>query len=240
MVFDFKRIFSGLILITILTASYYLHLDNLIYFFLLIFSIYDLLKSKILPNKINFIYLTIFLLFILFFSYLFNYINYLFIVEFILIFLIILNKDNLRYYFFLSILIFLAIFIQIGISDRNLFYQIFMIAFLNDTTAYVFGRVFKGPKIIPSISPNKTWSGTIFSFFITLNILIFYDFKLFFAIFLSLSLFFGDILFSYVKRKIHLKDFSNLIQGHGGILDRIDSIFLFVIFYQFMNSISRL
>tara|TARA_Y100000996_G_C22391395_1_gene589291 strand:+ start:361 stop:525 length:165 start_codon:yes stop_codon:yes gene_type:complete len=52
---------------------------------------------------------------------------------------------------------------------------------------------------------------------------------------MSLSLFFGDIFFSYIKRNIGIKDFSNLLGSHGGILDRLDSMFfLTMIFYVYL------
>ncbi len=47
---------------------------------------------------------------------------------------------------------------------------------------------------------------------------------------MSISLFFGDIYFSYIKRSLKIKDFSKLLKGHGGILDRIDSTFFVIPF----------
>ena len=232
LVFDFKRIFSGLILISLLTTAYYFNLDNFIYVLLIFFSIYDLFYSKFLKINESIIYLIIFVLIIIAHSFTFNYFQYLFLIQFIFILLMLFHKKKLNHYFFLSILIFLIMFIHIGKIDRNLFYQIFLIAFLNDSMAYLFGKFIKGPKIIPSISPNKTWSGTILSFFITFGTLSVFGYNLFIAFLLSASLFFGDIFFSYIKRKMKIKDFSNLINGHGGLLDRLDSMYLFVIFFQ--------
>ena len=53
-----------------------------------------------------------------------------------------------------------------------------------------------------------------------------------FSFICSISFFAGDIYFSYIKRLSNLKDFSNLLKSHGGILDRLDSIFLIVIFFN--------
>lgn len=107
-------------------------------------------------------------------------------------------------------------------------------SFLNDTSAYLFGKFFKGPKILPLISPNKTWSGTFFSFLIsTLSFKYFFNFNIYDSLMLSLLFFFGDIYFSSIKRKLNIKDFSKSLKGHGGILDRLDSIFLCT-FYIFI------
>ena len=98
-------------------------------------------------------------------------------------------------------------------------------SFINDTTAFLAGRNFKGPLIAPNISPKKTWSGTIASFLISFALLVIFDFDLLFSILISSSFFIGDLFFSYFKRSINIKDFSNLLMGHGGFLDRFDSIF---------------
>ena len=95
------------------------------------------------------------------------------------------------------------------------------------------GKTLKGPLIIPSISPKKTWSGTILSFLITCITLYFLDYPLLISIALSISLFLGDIFFSYIKRINNLKDFSNILKGHGGVLDRLDSMFFFIIIINY-------
>ena len=97
----------------------------------------------------------------------------------------------------------------------------------------IFWQILKGTLIFPSISPNKTWSGTIISFICSLILIILFVISLIIAVFLSISLFLGDIFFSFIKRKINLKDFSNFLQGHGGILDRLDSMFFFIIILNF-------
>ena len=55
------------------------------------------------------------------------------------------------------------------------------------------------------------------------------------SLFLSSSLFLGDIYFSFIKRKNKLKDFSNLIPGHGGLLDRLDSMTFFSLILLVIN-----
>ena len=120
--------------------------------------------------------------------------------------------------------------------DRLLFYKLIFISFFNDTTAFIFGKLLKGPKIIKSISPNKTWSGTLISFLLSFLVLIYFNFNYFTSFLISLSLFFGDLYFSFIKRTNNIKDFSNIFKGHGGILDRIDSVFLssYIVFLIFI------
>ena len=117
-------------------------------------------------------------------------------------------------------------------SDRNLFYLIFFISFFNDTVAYIFGKFLGGPRILPKISPNKTWSGTFISFLLTTLLLFSLNFNILISMIISISIFFGDIFFSYIKRFLNLKDFSPLLGSHGGILDRLDSMFFVTIIFQ--------
>ena len=173
----------------------------------------------------------------------------------IIAFLLIFKNFSLIYLISTSIILFLLSFFKFNSSsififllgcfftslyfisfEGNLIYIIFLISFINDTFAYIVGKTFKGPLITPKISPKKTWSGTIFSFLLSLILFNFFGFNIFYSFILSISLFLGDIYFSYVKRSINIKDFSNLIPGHGGILDRMDSLF----FLPFIIIISSL
>jgi len=102
---------------------------------------------------------------------------------------------------------------------------------ITDVFAYLFGRYFKGPKLAPTISPNKTWSGLIagvlcaslwssFSgYFIgTSNVWGFLIIGGGTAVLAQL----GDLSISVVKRRFGVKDTGRLIPGHGGLLDRMD------------------
>ena len=111
-----------------------------------------------------------------------------------------------------------------------------------DLGGYIFGKIFKGPKLI-KYSPNKTYSGLVGSFLLSFSLmpicfyydLFYYDQGIKLVIFLfliSASSQFGDIFISYFKRKSNVKDTGKLIPGHGGILDRIDGmIFAFPLAY---------
>jgi len=127
--------------------------------------------------------------------------------------------------FNLTVIFFLYFLFEILSLDRLLFFKLIFISFFNDTSAFFFGKILKGPKIIKSISPNKTWSGTLISFFLSFIVLIYLNFDCFTSFLISISLFFGDLYLSLIKRSNHIKDFSQIFRGHGGILDRIDSVF---------------
>ena len=113
-----------------------------------------------------------------------------------------------------------------------LFY-LFIVTALNDIGQFVSGKLFGNRKIAPSISPNKTWQGlaggVVVSQLVTLALTSYLQLGSLgtmagVALLLSLGGFFGDLMFSAAKRYLGIKDFSQLIPGHGGILDRIDSL----------------
>ena len=100
-----------------------------------------------------------------------------------------------------------------------------------DTAAYVTGKVLKGPKLIPFISPNKTWAGLLGGLLIGTGVGYETSFWLFPGVFTFGGIFLlvliaqgGDLLESFAKRLSGIKDTSFLIPGHGGVLDRLDSL----------------
>ena len=137
--------------------------------------------------------------------------------------------------------------------------MIFSISMSTDTFAYLVGRTLKGPKLAPKISPNKTISGAIgglvFGALATMALyLLFNLIPSFNALFESINLNIihilmigiegsianqiGDLYESSVKRKLGIKDFGKIMPGHGGILDRFDSlmfvapiVYIFIILY---------
>lgn len=110
---------------------------------------------------------------------------------------------------------------------------LFAIVWATDTGALVFGKLIGGAKLAPRLSPGKTWAGTIggtvtavvfFAPFIAIfgaDILA----ALLFAAGLSVVAHLGDLLESAIKRRFGFKDSGGLIPGHGGMLDRVDSLF---------------
>ncbi len=120
------------------------------------------------------------------------------------------------------------------------FLFLILICVFTDIGGYIFGKIFKGPKLT-KISPNKTYSGVIGSFLVSLFVGLLFlqytnsdffgndDINIFVSIFLiSLVSQIGDLIISFFKRKAKLKNTGNILPGHGGLLDRIDGM-IFVI-----------
>ena len=113
-----------------------------------------------------------------------------------------------------------------------------------DSAAYFAGTTIGGPKLLPKISPKKTWSGLIGGICAIL-LLPLLGAKLIKGSYIQYSILtwtliglliglvgqVGDLMESYFKRKFNVKDSGNLLPGHGGILDRLDSVFLGAIFF---------
>ena len=114
----------------------------------------------------------------------------------------------------------------------------FLMAFLPDTGAYFAGRAFGKRKLAPVISPKKTIEGVIGGAAASvLGMLLYavimgaafdmqvnYFFAVIFGLASAAGSVFGDLCFSVIKRHTGIKDYGNLIPGHGGILDRFDSM----------------
>lgn len=110
---------------------------------------------------------------------------------------------------------------------------IMLIVWITDTMAYLVGKNVGGPKLWPSISPNKTWSGlfgglfssVIFGYGVALVLNVDDVFSLvLISLILSLVAQAGDLLESAMKRNFGQKDMSTLIPGHGGVIDRVDGL----------------
>ena len=151
------------------------------------------------------------------------------------------NKKNkiLRFFYKTISLIFLSIlsyFIIIAKSTDNaseifIIYSI-LISVMSDTGGLIVGRIFKGKKL-SKMSPKKTISGSIGSFMFSLCLIPFFsayltNLSLILLTIITLIISFtsqvGDLFISYLKRKAKVKDTSDLLPGHGGVLDRIDGI----------------
>ena len=122
---------------------------------------------------------------------------------------------------------------------------IFFIVFftmLVDISAYFFGSIIGGPKIMPLVSPNKTVAGLVGGIIVPIffcTIIFFNNTNISNIIYLSFVFSiisqFGDLIESGFKRYCYVKDSSNLIPGHGGLLDRLDSIFALIIFVSIIK-----
>ena len=188
---------------------------------------------------------------------------------FLLLCLIFFYENSIKY---LSILIYLIlfaetlyffkekkIFIFIYLISSAVFFHVFIfftydqfillltigVIILFDTFSYIFGSLFGKKKIIPSISPNKTYVGFILGFLITLFIINFVinfvNISLvkanIYIVLIVLFAFFGDLIESFFKRKSMIKNSSNFFPGHGGFFDRFDSFVLvsfILLFYSYI------
>ena len=190
----------------------------IIFFFILIFF------NKYLSIAIVFIYILLLIESIIYFNK----------IKFKLIFLI--------FYLFISFIsaeIYLIYFFNLEVF---IFFILIMIFF--DTASYLFGSFFGNKKILPNISPNKTYEGLILGFISTIffaiifnHFILIFNFinLLFFAFIIILSSFMGDIIESFFKRLAKIKNSSNLLPGHGGIFDRLDGFILSIIFLLFFE-----
>ncbi len=235
LVFDINRVYIGLIILLSVIFSYFLNLDLFLYSLTVILIFIELKISKILSSK-NLLFFSFLYIFLIFLYFNLNSILIFSSIFFFLLILLSFFLSDLRYIFTSLIILFTLFFFHLLNFNREIFYLIIFISFFNDTAAYLSGKSLKGPLILPSISPKKTWSGTLFSFLLSFFILIYLDYSYILSIFLSLSLFLGDLYFSYFKRKLYLKDFSSLLSSHGGIMDRLDSMFLITfIFFLYIS-----
>jgi len=196
-----KRIATSLILfiLIILIIKY----NFILIFSLLILGIYSIIEfldltKKIFSKKINFLIInSIFIIYVFFFCFIF---------------------------------FFLTNFVQLKI----IIFALLLSCVASDIGGFISGRIIKGPKLT-KISPNKTISGAIGSIIftcITFFSIIFYfsnylNYKiLIIGLIISIACQLGDLLFSFLKRKAKIKDTGKLFPGHGGVLDRLDGIFI--------------
>lgn len=172
----------------------------------------------------------------------------------LLIIPIILYKDD-KYtckeaLYLIGVSLFLGIMFHSFITVRDaglpMFFFLVLIPVCTDTFAYIIGSKIGKHKVAPLISPNKSWEGCIgglifgtilpcvFYYFVVHNL----DWKVIVgALILSMMGQIGDLVFSKIKRENNIKDFSNIMPGHGGILDRLDSTIFIFLTYLFLTTI---
>ena len=147
---------------------------------------------------------------------------------------------KIKFKFLGSLFLIFSFYTFYEISIAYFWIYVLLVCVSTDIGGYVFGKLFKGPKLT-KISPNKTFSGMIGGYLLSLVFLSIFmglinstvNEKWFIVtILISTVSQIGDIIISYFKRLSKLKDTGKIIPGHGGLLDRIDGmIFAFPIFY---------
>ena len=169
-----------------------------------------------------------------------------------LVFLIITLSINILFYkqymtrlsFNISNLIIISFFslINLLLLPNGLVFFLYLVLLIStmDIFAYIGGKIYGKMKIAPKISPGKTIEGTLtgLAFTVMMSLIIKYliNFNIYQAviagILIGILAFFGDLLESYFKRNVGIKDSGKLIPGHGGLMDRFDSYLLILPFYN--------
>lgn len=148
------------------------------------------------------------------------------------------------------LLICFGAFIELRIENQGLYLTLALMltVWASDIGAYFSGKIIGGPKLIPSVSPGKTWAGLFGGIFSSALAMVFlkvaapligglFAKDVFLPIETIVEAFIvgasitlagqgGDLLISALKRRVNVKDTGDLIPGHGGLLDRIDSLLL--------------
>ena len=155
-----------------------------------------------------------------------------------------LRKGKTKILAYLFIMIPFSIILQI---DKEIILLMFILTWTFDTFAYLFGVRFGKTKIMPSISPKKSWEGfaggfifTVLASFITTHYFLEVDnsIALAMSLFLPFTATLGDFTESYYKRQAGVKDSGNFIPGHGGMLDRMDAFMITIpVLYIYLNII---
>ena len=213
----------------------------------------EVLKLKSVPKSISIISLILVPILIFLDIDVINKVLFTLIIYFILLVFYDRKEYNIENCTFLTafaslIIVVFTEFYVIREANLNVFLYLFMITILTDTFAYIGGRLFGKHKLIESVSPNKTIEGSVIGSFIgTILPTAFYVFMInpgesiviAFIITLILSIIgqLGDLVFSSIKRYYDIKDYSNIMPGHGGILDRLDSIIFVIMGYIVILSI---
>ena len=155
---------------------------------------------------------------------------------FILLTLYLFKKNFFSFLLLNLILLTCIISAHIFQINNNILLYLIIINSISDVSAYLVGSLIKGPRITPRISPNKTYSGSIAAIIASVTLSVFFPlsgnliFSMFIGLFISIFGQFGDLLISIYKRKQGFKDSGYIIPGHGGLLDRFDSLILNMIF----------
>ena len=248
-----QRIISALVMVLICLPLLIL---GGIYFKILVtllagLCLYEFLKYRKVPIIIQMI--CYFILILLLFEKDINMIEGLIPLSLILLLLIpiILINNNKKYnyedaFYLIGIIVFLNYVFKCIIDIRNIsfetFFYLLLIAVSTDTFALLIGKSIGSHKLAPKISPNKTIEGSIGGTLMGMiigttyygvmisneNIII----VILVTLLLSIIGQMGDLVKSSMKRCLKIKDFSNLIPGHGGVLDRLDSIIFISITYM--------
>jgi phosphatidate cytidylyltransferase len=114
-------------------------------------------------------------------------------------------------------------------------FELYVAVIIFDGFSQIIGQLVKGPKLIPAISPNKTVSGFLgatIMLFVSEYVFFHQPHALIYSLVVAVVSLVGDLFASYIKRKAGVKDYSALLPGHGGFLDRFDSLLMVLTVYS--------
>ncbi len=209
------------------------------------YELIDLRKGRIKWGLIIFVFLSI----IAFYNLSENYLLISLTIYLIILFLLpIVVKDiqvtDICYIFTISMILSLASKSLIQLYDLGypILIYLALACYGCDLGAYLFGYFFGKHKMIERISPKKTWEGAIggwatgfvssivVAYFFVNNVQ--FEYLLICSFILPIVAQIGDLAFSAIKRYYNVKDFGNIFPGHGGVLDRIDSLVFCLMFFN--------
>ena len=159
-----------------------------------------------------------------------------------------ITSDQVVYTFTLGLIVSFAVrgllaIYHCGMEGAGAIY-VALACYVCDTGAYFFGNFFGKHKLIPRISPNKTWEGAIGGYLCAVLVSGLFgvyvsktipnDLAIVGALILPAAGIVGDLAFSSVKRRWGMKDFGSIFPEHGGILDRIDSLLFCLMVFSFL------
>ena len=161
------------------------------------------------------------------------------------------NIHDAFYLFATNVFLLISFSLLLSVRDFNIYYLIIilLITIVSDSFALITGSLIGKHKLCPDISPNKTVEGLIGGLAFCLAICVPTYITLFnytgkiltvviFVITLSVASTFGDLVFSSIKRYFDIKDYGKIMPGHGGAMDRLDSLlFVLLTFYVLINFI---
>ena len=198
------------------------------------------LKKRVLTSVGLFLSLVLIFKYKIILVYCFTVLGVLSIIEFLNLTKRIFNNKyykiimNLLFITYVSFFCLTIIYFMNFIELKILIFLIICGCVASDIGGFIIGKYFKGPKLT-RISPNKTISGAIGSLILSCLVIytLFFNFIgitsikiLLIGLSVSISCQIGDLFFSFLKRKAKVKDTGNIFPGHGGVLDRLDGIFI--------------
>ncbi|MDO4605530.1 MAG: phosphatidate cytidylyltransferase [Helcococcus sp.] len=253
-----KRIITGVFVILFILIISLIN-KYVLLFGLAILSLASIVELNNALKRIGFdSLLNISLLFNIIFILLSNYIDRTpllisIVIYFIFLFVIYVLKEDMKFESLLSN-IFIFCYISIPYISLALIYDMrwvlfsFLISSVTDTFAYFTGTLFGKHKLIERLSPKKTIEGSIGGIIgsVLFTIVFVYIFKIehsiliyLFAIVVSVLSQIGDLFASHIKRMVGIKDYSRILNSHGGVMDRFDSLLLIAPFIYLLDYLMR-